>query len=633
MPTGPDTPPRFFTVVVVNYNSGDCLGRCLAALRAQSFRDFTAIVVDNGSTDDSIRALDGLPDAWQSVRLGRNAGFAAANNHAIAMTASPWVALLNPDAFAEPDWLAQIRCAMERYPDADAFGSLQVDARRPDRLDGAGDVYHPCGIYWRGGFGHPLARQPGEGEVIAPCAAAAVYRRAALVAVGGFDEDFFCYCEDVDLGFRLRLAGHGAIQLANAVVRHVGGASGGRRSDFALYHGVRNRLWLFVKNMPSPGFWLLLPLHLLATGILGLRALLLGEVRVFGRALADGCRGLGAVWRKRRAIQARRRGSPWPVLCWSVPALVRRRAYLRPRQGDAKLAAAETAGGVGVAMVSYNTGPLLTKAVEAALADPLVERVVVVDNGNPADARALLARRASEEPRLLHLSGQGNIGFAAGCNLAARHIESDHLLLLNPDCVLPAGGVARLREELRRRPRPALLGGVMVDERGEVQRATRRNLPSLANLLGEALRLYRLFPQWPRLEIEGPLPVETIPVPAISGAAMFLTRESYWALGGLDPGYFLHVEDLDLCARFRRAGGEVCLVPDVRVRHGRSSSDAGRLFIEWHKTRGFRRYFRKQGLGLAPRLLLEAALLARLALVATAAWLRPASRGRRPGSG
>lgn len=122
-------------------------------------------------------------------------------------------------------------------------------------------------------------------------------------------------------------------------------------------------------------------------------------------------------------------------------------------------------------------------------------------------------------------------------------------------------------------------------------------------------------------------------MPAISGAAMFLTRESYWALGGLDPGYFLHVEDLDLCARFRRAGGEVCLVPDVRLRHGRSSSDAGRLFIEWHKTRGFRRYFRKQGLGLAPRLLLEAALLARLALVATAAWLRPASRGRRPGSG
>jgi Predicted glycosyltransferases len=197
------------------------------------------------------------------------------------------------------------------------------------------------------------------------------------------------------------------------------------------------------------------------------------------------------------------------------------------------------------------------------------------------------------------IEGQGNIGFAGGCNLAARHIESDFLLLLNPDCLLPPGGAGLLRAELRRRPGPALLGAVMVDSAGEVQRATRRNLPSLAGLLGEALSLYRLMPGWPRIEIEGPLPTETTAVPAISGAAMFLTRENYWALGGLDSGYFLHVEDLDLCARFRKAGGEVWLVPALRLQHGRSSSEATHLFIEAHKTRGFRRYFRKQGLGLA----------------------------------
>src|SRR4029077_15009033 len=114
---------------------------------------------------------------------------------------------------------------------------------------------------------------------------------------------------------------------------------------------------------------------------------------------------------------------------------------------------------------------------------------------------------------------------------------------------------------------------------------------------------------------EGPLPAATIAVRAISGAAMFLTRENYWALGGLDSGYFLHVEDLDLCARFQKAGGEVCLVPALRLQHGRSSSEATRLFIEAHKPRGFRRYFRKQGLGLAGRLLLEAALLARFVLL------------------
>jgi len=625
--------PAFFTVVIVNYNSGGCLARCLEALEAQRFRDFTVIVVDNGSTDDSLQALDKIPPTWRAIRLGHNTGFAAANNHAFALATSPWVAALNPDAFAEPDWLEQLALGIQRYPEAAAFGSLQIDAAHPGRLDGAGDVYHASGLLWRGGFGQPLSRQRGEGEVISPCAAAAVYRRETLEGLGGFDEDFFCYGEDVDLGIRLRLAGQRSIQLTNAAVRHVGGASGGRRSDFALYHGMRNRLWLFVKLMPAPAFWLLAPLHGLVTLLLLLRAVLKGEIRVGLRALADGVRGLGSTWRKRRRIQLTRRGSLWPLIRWSPLAPVRRRPYLRPAEGKAALKPARSEGGVGVAMVSYNTGPLLMPAIEAALADPTIERVVVVDNGNPPEARAALAARAAGEPRLLHIEGQGNVGFAAGCNLAARQIESEFLLLLNPDCVLPEGAAALLRDELRRRQLPALLGAVMVDGEGQVQRATRRNLPTLANLLGEALRLDRLSPRWPRLEIEGPLPAETTAVPAISGAAMFLTRANYWALGGLDSGYFLHVEDLDLAAHFARAGGEVCLVPSLRLHHGRSSSAASPLFIEWHKTRGFRRYFRKKGLAPSQRLLLEAALFARLCLLVTKALLLPGRRGQRHESG
>ncbi|HEX4570706.1 MAG TPA: glycosyltransferase [Dongiaceae bacterium] len=623
----------FFTVVIVNYNSGGCLARCLEALEAQRFRDFTVIVVDNGSTDDSLQALDALPRPWQAIRRGRNTGFAAANNHAFALATSPWIAALNPDAFAEPDWLEQVALGIARYPEAAAFGSLQIDAGDAGRLDGAGDVYHASGLIWRGGFGQPLSHQRGEGEVISPCAAAAIYRRETLEALGGFDEDFFCYGEDVDLGIRLRLAGHRSIQLANAAVRHVGGASGGRRSEFALYHGMRNRLWLFVKLIPAPTFWLLAPLHGLVTLMLLFRAVLKGEIRAGLSALADGVRGLGSTWRKRRRIQLTRRGSPWPLIRWSPLAPLGRRPYLRLVEGKAALKPAGAGGGVGVAMVSFNTGPLLMQAIEAALADPAIERVVVVDNGNPPEARAALTARAAEEPRLLHIEGQGNIGFAAGCNLAVRHIESEFLLLLNPDCLLPPGAAALLRDELRRRQLPALLGAVMVDGEGEVQRATRRNLPSLANLLGEALRLDRLFPSWPRVEIEGPLPAETMAVPAISGAAMFLTRANYWALGGLDSGYFLHVEDLDLATRFGRSGGEVCLVPSLQLHHGRSSSAASPLFVEWHKTRGFRRYFRKQGLALPERLLLEAALFARLSLLVTKALLFPGRRGRQHGSG
>ncbi|HEX3064206.1 MAG TPA: glycosyltransferase family 2 protein, partial [Dongiaceae bacterium] len=218
------------------------------------------------------------------------------------------------------------------------------------------------------------------------------------------------------------------------------------------------------------------------------------------------------------------------------------------------------------------------------------------------------------EPRLRILEGQGNIGFAAGCNLAVRHIDSDHVLILNPDCVLGEGALGTFRAALHACHRPALLGAVMVDESGKVQRATRRRLPTPANLLGEALHLGRFG--WPRIEIEGEMPRNVSAVPAISGAAMFLTRENYWALGGLDSGFFLHVEDLDFCARFQAAEGEVCLVPAIRIRHVRSSSRVGALTIEWHKTQGFRRYFRKRGLPLWQRPLMAAAIFGRFALLA-----------------
>ena len=601
------------TVAIVNYNSGPYLARCLAALEAQTFRDFTVIVVDNASKDESLQALDRLPEGWQALRLRENIGFAAGNNRAIAMAGSPWIATLNPDAFAEPDWLAQLMRATKRNPDAAAFGSLQVDANRPDRLDGAGDAYNAAGLPWRGAFGQPMASNCREGEVASPCAAAALYHRETMLAVGAFDEDFFCYGEDVDLGLRLRLAGHRSIQLTNAVVRHVGGGSGGGQSRFARYHGVRNRLWLFVKDMPGPLFWPMLPVHLAMTLMLAVRSAIKRELPVFFEAIRDSLRGIPLVFAKRREIQRSRSGSLLPVLCWSPLAAMRRRPVVRLTQTIDNLDPAAGDGGVGVAMVSYRTGPVLFEAIDAVLADSAVERLVLVDNGNSPEDRAALAKRAAAETRLKIVEGQGNVGFATACNIAVRQIDSEYVLILNPDCVLPEHGAQKFRAELRRCDRPALLGAVMVGEEGKVQRATRRNLPTLANLLGEALGLWRLGLR--RIEITSEMPRLSAPVPAISGAAMFLTRENYWGIGGLDSGFFLHVEDLDLCRRFQAADGEVRLVPGIRIRHARSSSKASPLFIEWHKTQGFRRYFRKRRLPLWQRPLMEIAISLYFALL------------------
>jgi GT2 family glycosyltransferase len=206
------------------------------------------------------------------------------------------------------------------------FGSTQLDARDPARLDGCGDSYQALGLAWRGGFGWPRATAAGDAEVFAPCAAAALYDLAAFRAAGGMDERFFCYMEDVDLGFRLRLGGGRAVQVSDAVVHHAGGAAGGRPHGFEAYHAMRNGQWCCVKNMPGPLFWPLLPGSMLAHALLSLRG-----GRAARRGWRDAMAGLGAAFAARGAVQARRvvgTGAIGRWLVWS-PRAVRRRAPKR----------------------------------------------------------------------------------------------------------------------------------------------------------------------------------------------------------------------------------------------------------------------------------------------------------------
>lgn len=334
-------------VIVVNHNGGPLLRRCIDALAAQTVPPRDVVVVDNLSTDGSAAFLETLSGPLAGrVRLiapGTNLGFAAANNLAAGRTREPWIATLNPDAFPEPGWLEALADATVRHPDVAMFGSTQIDAASPDRLDGAGDVYHASGLVWRGHHGAPVSELLPEGEVFAPCAAAALYRRDAFLAAGGFDEAFFCYCEDVDLGFRLRLAGERCIQVASARVLHVGSATTGRRSDFATYHSTRNRIWMFVKNMPAPLLIGLFPVHLALNGLLLARGALLGQAGPMLRGLRDAVRHIGPVMARRRTIQAGRRLSAAGVaraVDWSVAGLLGRRARplaLLPRRAAGPL--------------------------------------------------------------------------------------------------------------------------------------------------------------------------------------------------------------------------------------------------------------------------------------------------------
>lgn len=304
-------------VVIVNWNGERFLERCLSALLAQTVAPHEIILVDNASTDASLDIARRFP----SVRLlaqNENLGFARGNNLAIevASSESEWIALLNPDAFAEPYWLEALLVAVQENPNVDFFSSKLLIAADTAVLDGAGDAYHVSGLVWRIGHGASVPSfQEQLREVFSPCAAAAMYRRKALLEVGGFDEDYFCYSEDVDLGFRLRLAGYRCLYVPSSVAHHVGsGTTGGQHSDFAVYHGHRNLVWTYVKNMPGVLFWLFLPLHV----VMNLVALVVftwrGQGGVMFRAKRDAMLGLPKIWVKRRQVQMNRRASCRAIL-------------------------------------------------------------------------------------------------------------------------------------------------------------------------------------------------------------------------------------------------------------------------------------------------------------------------------
>jgi GT2 family glycosyltransferase len=295
------------TVVIVNWNSGALLADCLEHLLAQTLPPTRIVVLDNDSTDGSMTCADRFPSVNFRF-LGENLGFAVANNLAVAEADTEFVALLNPDANPEPDWLERLLAAALDDPQVVAFGSRQMMHEPPTTIDGLGDIYHVSGLTWRRGFGRQLDGGDLESrEVFSACGAAVLYRREDFLRAGGFDETFFCYCEDVDLGFRFLLAGKRCLYVADAVVEHRGAScSGGHRSAFSVYHGHRNLVWTFIKDVPAPLFWLLLPLHLLQNVVVVACFILRGQGRTILRSKWDAIKGIPAVWRKRQLVQAQR---------------------------------------------------------------------------------------------------------------------------------------------------------------------------------------------------------------------------------------------------------------------------------------------------------------------------------------
>jgi GT2 family glycosyltransferase len=314
------------TVVVVNWNRKELLRACLASLARQTHGSFEVVVVDNGSTDGSPGLIEEMAKAYpvplSLILNSTNMGFCAANNQGMFSTDAELVALLNNDAEAEPGWLAALEGVIREAEDIGMAASKVLVWEDPTRIDKCGHLMFPDGQNRGRGSGQTDHGQfDRTEEVLWPDGCAAMYRRAMLEDVGGFDEDFFAYADDAELGLRARWAGWRCLYTSDAVVRHHRGATLGLGSARRLTLIERNRILLAVKLFPWSLLWAN-GAFLLARIVAGMWAAVRnrGEMRHYPgmggkftaatallRGMAEAFPRIPATLRKRRALREKRR--------------------------------------------------------------------------------------------------------------------------------------------------------------------------------------------------------------------------------------------------------------------------------------------------------------------------------------
>lgn len=256
------------SVIIPNYNGVPYLETCLDALKGQTFQGFSVILVDNGSADGSVDLVRNKYSWVKLIDLPENYGFCRAVNEGIRVSETPYVILLNNDTEVFPDFVEQLLKGIKERPAAFSCASKMIQAQDRTKMDDAGDFYSAFGWAFARGKGKDISKYGKPDRIFAACAGAAIYRMEYLNQTGLLDEEHFAYLEDLDLGYRARIAGYENWYLPEAKVYHVGsGTSGSRYNEFKIRYSSRNNVYLIHKNMPLFQWVLNLPLLAVGFGI------------------------------------------------------------------------------------------------------------------------------------------------------------------------------------------------------------------------------------------------------------------------------------------------------------------------------------------------------------------------------
>jgi GT2 family glycosyltransferase len=246
----------YVDIIVVNWNGLDHLEVCLTALVNQSYVNVNIFLVDNGSTDGSINFVQERFPTVITLTLEKNFGFCFANNFAISLSNSDFVALINNDTEADPNWISSAISTLMNKPNIGFIASRICLFDQRDIIDTCGDLYFTSGYPdKRGWLKHFSEEYNSQKLVFGACAGAAIYRRSMLDDIGLFDEEYFAFQEDVDLSFRAQLFGYQCLYEPNAIVYHKVGATAAKLNSARTFWSHRNHWYTLIKNLPCELFF------------------------------------------------------------------------------------------------------------------------------------------------------------------------------------------------------------------------------------------------------------------------------------------------------------------------------------------------------------------------------------------
>ncbi|CDM69531.1 Glycosyl transferase 2 family protein [Clostridium bornimense] len=239
------------SVIIPNYNGEKIIDGCIQSLLKQDYKDFNIIVVDNNSTDESVKIIEERYPSITLIKNNKNLGFAAAVNIGIKASKSDFVALLNNDTEVDKKWLGNLYSVVSKDNKIFSASSKMVRFYERDIIDDAGDQYNLLGWAYKRGDGSKIDKFNKNKVVFSTCAGAGLYRKNIFEEIGYFDENFFAYLEDIDVSFRGNIHGYKNVYVNDAIVYHmVSATSGSKHNKFKVKLASRNNIYLIRKNMP-----------------------------------------------------------------------------------------------------------------------------------------------------------------------------------------------------------------------------------------------------------------------------------------------------------------------------------------------------------------------------------------------